>query len=401
MNIENSTQLPNLQLGKFKCLVDSGSTRSFINSRIIQENKSEFQIFNENFTLSTAHGISKGNNYTNIYFDNVPIKFYVFDFHTQFDILLGLEDLKILKAKYDIVNDRIYLLGHEYKLNYNSNKINLQPKEAKLVSYFVNEEDSDVLLENNNINSHFKIPDSIVRIKDKKLTVPLINRTDKEIEICNLNIPNFTKNFQIKNPPQEPIDLSNFRTDHLNEIEKEKLIKVIQEYRDIFYNENNKLTFTNEIKHDIKTYDEIPVHTKTYRYPNCYKDEVQTQIKKLLEDDIIRHSYSPWSSPVWIVPKKPDASGKKKFRMVIDYRKLNEKTIDDKYPIPNINDILDKLGRCKYFTTLDLVSGYHQIEVTPNDIPKTAFNVENGHYEFTRMPFGLKNARSTFQRLMY
>jgi len=96
MNIENLTQLPNLQLGKFKCLVDSGSTRSFISSRIIQENKSEFQIFNKNFTLSTAHGISKGHNYTIIYFDNVPIKFYVFDFHTQFDILLGLEDLKIL-----------------------------------------------------------------------------------------------------------------------------------------------------------------------------------------------------------------------------------------------------------------------------------------------------------------
>src|SRR5436189_3800851 len=87
-------------------------------------------------------------------------------------------------------------------------------------------------------------------------------------------------------------------------------------------------------------------------------------------------------------------------QIVIKMRKLNEKTIDDKYPIPNINDILDKLGRCKYFTTLDLVSGYHQIEVTPNDIPKTAFNVENGHYDFTRMPFGLKNAPSTFQRLM-
>ena len=120
----------------------------------------------------------------------------------------------------------------------------------------------------------------------------------------------------------------------------------------------------------------------------------------MLEQNIIRPSDSAWSSPIWVVPKKIDASGKQKWRLVVDFRKLNDKTIDDKYPIPNITDVLDKLGKCQYFTTLDLASGFYQVEMDPQDIPKTAFNIEHGHFEFLRMPMGLKNSPSTFQRVM-
>lgn len=128
--------------------------------------------------------------------------------------------------------------------------------------------------------------------------------------------------------------------------------------------------------------------------------EVRDQISKMLKQGIIRPSESAWSSPIWVVPKKKDASGKQKWRIVVDFRKLNEKTIDDKYPIPNINHVLDKLGKCQYFMTLDSASGFYQVKMDEHDIPKTTFNVEHGHFEFLRMPMGLKNAPSTFQRVM-
>ena len=142
------------------------------------------------------------------------------------------------------------------------------------------------------------------------------------------------------------------------------------QHSDIFQKPNNPLTFTNTVKHEINLTDNSPIYSKTYRYPYIHKEEIQKQIKDMLKNDVIRPSQSPFSSPIWTIPKKADASGKKKWRMVVDYRKLNEKTIEDRYPIPNITEILDKLGRCSYFSTIDLASGFHQTEMNASDINK-------------------------------
>ncbi|GKE28182.1 putative reverse transcriptase domain-containing protein, partial [Tanacetum coccineum] len=138
-----------------------------------------------------------------------------------------------------------------------------------------------------------------------------------------------------------------------------------------------------------------PVARAPYRLAPSEMKELSEQLKELSDKGFIRPSSSPWGAPVLFVKKK-DGS----FRMCIDYRELNKLTVKNRYPLPRIDDLFDQLQGSSVYSKIDLRSGYHQLRVREEDIPKTAFRTRYGHYEFQVMPFGLTNAPAIFMDLM-
>lgn len=148
-------------------------------------------------------------------------------------------------------------------------------------------------------------------------------------------------------------------------------------------------------EHSIVLTDDTPIAVPPYRMSPLKKEGLRKEIDKLLAEGVIEECESPYAAPVVLVPKK-DGS----LRLTVDYRKLNAITRADRYPLPRIDDTLHAAKQTRYMTTLDLKSGYHQVSVRECDRDKTAFICPFGTFRYTRMPFGLRNAPSTFQRMI-
>lgn len=177
--------------------------------------------------------------------------------------------------------------------------------------------------------------------------------------------------------------------------QSQQLARLLHEYADVFVGPDGKLGTTGLVKHSINTGDNPPIRQPLRRLPLSQRQIEDEQVDNMLEKGIIEPSTSPWASPVVLVKKKDGST-----RFCIDYRKLNTATVKDAYPLPRIDDTLDALTGSQWFCTLDLVSGYWQVQMEEKDREKTAFATRKGLFQFTVMPFGLCNAPSTFERLM-
>src|ERR1043165_5449033 len=187
-----------------------------------------------------------------------------------------------------------------------------------------------------------------------------------------------------------------FKIGKIEREREEKLRKLIGKYKEICAISNTKLGKTNIVKHSVNTGNHLPIKQQPYKTNTEKKKVIKNEIDKMLKDGIITECLSsPWSSPVVIVSKKDGTN-----RFCIDYRKINAITEIDAHPLPRIDEMLEEFRGAKWFSSIDLASGYWQIEMEEKDKKKTAFTCWLGLYQFEVMPFGLMNAPPTFQRMM-
>ena len=238
--------------------------------------------------------------------------------------------------------------------------------------------------------------------KDRSLPLLIVNNTNKFIKIyrhgllakisgIQNNVASVNSVIQNKNC-ETKLDLKDL---DVPEQYRSKIEKLVLKNQDLFASKDSELGHTDTIKMQIDIGNNVPIKMKPYRTPIKNREVIDKAINEMLDADVIKRSRSPWSFPVVIVDKK---DGSKRF--CVDFRKLNQITKKNSYPLPLIDDILALLGKAKFFTSLDLKSGYWQVAMDEKDKEKTAFACHKGLFEFNVMPFGLSNAPAVFQELM-
>ena len=225
-------------------------------------------------------------------------------------------------------------------------------------------------------------PSPVVVFRD--MTLGTLERVEEEhTEFCR-NIqgefPEGTVEEMVANTPPEA---------------RQGLIEVLRRHRKAFQLLPEERGRTAVVQHKINTGAAPPIRQQPRRLAPHRRETVGAEIEKMLAEGVIESGEGPWAAPVVLVKKKDG-----NVRFCVDYRKLNEITIKDAYPLPRIDDSLDTLAGACCFSTLDLASGYWQVEVAKEDREKTAFSTHQGLYQFRVMPFGLCNAPGTFERLM-
>lgn len=339
--------------------------------------------------------------------------FVLNDFSQNFNGILGSDFFTKYSSiiDYENFNFSFWYNGkkHLLPLESNCNNFTSIPARCEAICYFKVNSDSDYIVLPEEIAEGVFSAAIVTKSIKNLLPVKILNINDREINIKNFS-PKIDKlsNYNVcafveTEFSVDRIDklLKTLNKTGLNKEEKLSIDKICAKFHDVFHLENDPLTVINNVSQKIHLKDDaMPVYVKPYRLPVSQKDEIHKQVHKMLKSGIIEETSSEWSAPLLIVPKKPDLNGNKKWRIVIDYRLLNRQIRDDKFPLPCIDEILDSLSGAIYFSHLDLSQGYYQVELDPKSRPYTAFTTDNGQYQLTRLPMGLKISPNAFSRAM-
>lgn len=260
------------------------------------------------------------------------------------------------------------------------------------------------VIESQEIAKNVFVPTTIAQKQDCWIRVLNTNETNTIICTDTLKTSDINDFYILKcnqNPKfdDRKSDLSQLLQKRIPAHARDKLLPLCLEFSDIFHLEDDKPSVNNFYEQELRLQDNTPVYVKNYRLPQSQKMEINSQVQNLLKNDLIEMSKSNYNSPLIVVPKK-STDGSKKWRMCVDYRLLNRKLLPDKFPLPRIDEILDGLGRAKYFTVMDLQAGYHQIPLEQQSRHVTAFSTDNGFYQWKVLPFGINIAPSSFTRMM-
>ena len=238
--------------------------------------------------------------------------------------------------------------------------------------------------------------------EDRSLPLLIVNNTNKFIKIYRhgllAKISGIQNNIASVNSViqneicETKLDLKDL---DVPEQYRSKIEKLVLKNQDLFASKDSELGHTDTIKMQIDIGNNVPIKMKPYRTPIKNREVIDKAINEMLDADVNKRSRSPWSFPVVIVDKKDGSN-----RFCVDFRKFNQITKKNSYPLPLIDDILALLGNTKFFTSLDLKSGYWQVAMDEKDKEKTALACQKGLFELNVMPFGLSNAPAVFQELM-
>ncbi|UYV84725.1 K02A2.6-like [Cordylochernes scorpioides] len=398
------------KIGTFEALVDTGADLSVVDLRT---------------ALDTGHGISKlakicagpdgkkldmvGSIFLNIKIDDETLShnFVILKTHLR-TLILGRDFLKKMNAKIDCKQETI-----KYDLTNNHDEINfemLKIKSAKdsivpecsikLIKALVETEDGEYIIEESSKmfqTNGLRLARSLINVINRETHIWITNPYPRPLKIMkNQTLAfgsspakiNVSREREVEENEEPRFQIN----ENLSPKEQKELKQVLERYGDLF---SSRLGRTNLAKHRIDTEDAKPIKHKPYRVSAKERDIIKEQIDEMLTEGIIRPSSSPWSFPVILVKKRDG-----KYRFCVDYRKLNNVTVKDVYPIPRIDEVMDTLQGSTHFSAIDLRSGYWQVEVEERDKEKTAFTTAHGLYEFNVMPFGLCNAPATFERNM-